>query len=74
MYLTWLYFWNGSSYSPINHASEARYIAPGQGFFVNSISSGSTINFTEEMQSHQTTDVFNKMNSSWPKITLQMTD
>lgn len=69
-----VYFWNGSSYSPINHASEARYIAPGQGFFVNSISSGSTINFTEEMQSHQTTDVFNKMNSSWPKITLQMTD
>ena len=69
-----VYFWNGSAYTPINHASEARHIAPGQGFFVNSISSGSTINFTEAMQSHQTTDVFNKINFSWPKITLQMTD
>lgn len=71
-----VYFWNGSSYVAINHASGSRFIAPGQGFFVNSIASGSTVDFTEAMQSHQTTDVFSKTKSSsiWPEINLMMTD
>ncbi len=69
-----IYFWNGSEYTPINHASDIRFIAPGQGFFVNAITDGSTINFTEAMQSHQTTDIFSKTTSTWPEITLQMTD
>jgi hypothetical protein len=71
-----VYFWNGTSYVAINHASGSRFIAPGQGFFVNSIASGSTVDFTEAMQSHQTTDVFSKTKSSsgWPEINLMMTD
>ncbi|MBL4643077.1 MAG: T9SS type A sorting domain-containing protein [Flavobacteriaceae bacterium] len=68
-----LYFWDGSEYIPINQASSARFIAPGQGFFVNAITNGSTIDFTEAMQSHQTMDVFSKSKSVWPEITLQMT-
>ena len=68
-----VYFWDGSSYVAINHASSSRFIAPGQGFFVNSIASGSTIDFTEAMQSHQT-DVFSKTKSTKPEISLQMTD
>jgi len=69
-----IYFWDESTYIPINHASEPRFIAPGQGFFVNSIASGSIINFTEAMQSHQATDFFSKAKSTWPTITLKMTD
>ncbi len=69
-----LYFWDGSEYIPINHASSARFISPGQGFFVNAVTDESTINFTEAMQSHQTTEIFNKSKSVWPEITLQMTD
>ena len=71
-----VYFWNGTSYAAVNHASGARFIAPGQGFFVNSIASGSTVDFTEAMQSHQTTDIFSKTKSgsSWPEINVLMTD
>jgi hypothetical protein len=71
-----VYFWNGTSYVAVNHASGSRFIAPGQGFFVNSIASGSTVDFTEAMQSHQTTDVFSKTKSgsSWPEINVLMTD
>lgn len=69
-----IYFWNGSTYIPINHASESRFIAPEQGFFVNSIASGSTVTFTEAMQSHQATDVFSKAKSTWPTITFNITD
>lgn len=69
-----VYFWNGSAYIPINHASKSRFIAPGQGFFVNSITNGAVANFTEAMQSHQTSDTFNKSKSTYPKITLKMTD
>jgi len=69
-----VYFWDGSSYTPINHASGSRFIAPGQGFFVNSIASGATVDFTEEMQSHQSTDVFSKTTASWTAITFKMTD
>jgi hypothetical protein len=68
-----VYFWNGSAYVAINHASSSRFIAPGQGFFVNSIASGSTVDFTEAMQSHQT-DVFSKTKSTRPEITFNITD
>ena len=69
-----VYFWNGSSYIAINHASESRFIAPGQGFFVNAIASGSIVNFSETMQSHQSIDEFNKTASTRPEINLLMTD
>ena len=68
-----VYFWDGSAYIPINHASTPRFIVPGQGFFVNAISDGSIINFTEAMQQHQITDVFCKSKSVWPEIILHMT-
>ena len=68
-----VYFWNGSSYTPINHASGSRFIAPGQGFFVNAIASGATVDFTESMQSHQSTDVFSK-STSWTEIVLNISD
>ncbi len=69
-----VYFWNGSAYVAVNHADGARFIAPGQGFFVNSVASGSTVDFTEAMQSHQTTDVFSKAQTTWPEIVVHMTD
>lgn len=70
-----VYFWNGTSYVTVNHASDSRFIAPGQGFFVNSIASGSTVDFTEAMQSHQSTDVYSKTKtSSWAKIVVNMSD
>ena len=68
-----VYFWNGSAYVAINHASSSRFIAPGQGFFVNSIASGSTVDFTEAMQSHQT-DVFSKTKSTRPEIVFNISD
>ena len=69
-----IYLWNGTTYEAINHASDSRFIAPGQGFFVNSITGGSVVNFTKAMQSHQSSDVFSRIKSSWPKIILKMTD
>ncbi|WP_435416661.1 T9SS type A sorting domain-containing protein [Polaribacter aestuariivivens] len=57
-----IWFWDQatSSYITVNNISPSRFIAPGQGFFVSSKTSGGTFNFTEAMQSHQATDVFNK--------------
>ncbi|MBL4905062.1 MAG: T9SS type A sorting domain-containing protein [Flavobacteriaceae bacterium] len=69
-----IYFWDGDNYTVVNQASEARFIAPGQGFFVNSIVGGSTVLFTEAMQSHQTTDVFSKTQNLSAKITVRLTD
>ncbi len=70
-----IYLWTGSAYEVINHASESRFIAPGQAFFVNSIADGSTVDFTEVMQSHQSTDVFSKTKATtWPEITLNISD
>ena len=65
-----IYFWDGSSYIPINQASSARYIAPCQGFFVNSVSGGATIDFSTTLQSHQSSEVFNKTSASTPEVTL----
>ncbi|MDC3132999.1 T9SS type A sorting domain-containing protein [Flavobacteriaceae bacterium] len=56
-----LWFWNQStsSYDQINHASSATYIAPAQGFFVSANGSHS-FRFTEDMQSHQSSDSFQR--------------
>ena len=45
-----VYAWGGSSYTTINQAASAAYIAPGQGFFVSSKSGGGTLNFKRAMQ------------------------
>ncbi len=49
-----LYLWNPatSTYTVINHASDATHIAPGQGFFVKAISGGGTVDFTPAMRTH----------------------
>jgi len=67
-----IWFWDqaSDSYVTINQASPSRYIAPGQGFFVNSKASGGTFSFTEAMQSHQAIDVFNKGKKQIFKIQL----
>lgn len=57
-----MYVWNAgtSSYDIINQASATKYIAPGQGFFVEAKNGGGTVQFTEEMQTHQTGNIFSK--------------
>ena len=69
-----LWFWNQgtNSYDQINHASSARHIAPGQGFFVSS-NGANTLSITEAMQSHQGTDTFQRL-SLRPEIQLTMTN
>ncbi|TMM28808.1 T9SS type A sorting domain-containing protein [Polaribacter aestuariivivens] len=64
-----VYMWNGSGYDILNHSgSAAYYAAPGQGFFVQAKDGGETINFTEEMQSHQTGKSFFKSSNLTPEI------
>ncbi|MFK8059899.1 MAG: T9SS type A sorting domain-containing protein [Polaribacter sp.] len=71
-----IYLWDNtiSNYVVINNASAARFIAPGQSFFVETTSGGS-FNFLEVWQSHQTTDVFNKSENTNPfKIELSVSN
>ena len=71
-----IWFWDhtlgaAGEYTTINQISDARYIAPGQGFFVKgkSPSGGDAkVDFKENMQSHQSTDVFNKTQSNKTEI------
>ena len=74
-----IWFWDQSSgsYKQVNQATAlsegVRYIAPGQGFFVESNGTGGSFVFPEAMQSHQSTDVFSRSSSpSVPKINLQI--
>ena len=69
-----LWFWNQStdSYDQINQASSATYIAPTQGFFVRSNGSHS-FRFTEDMQSHQSFDNFQR-SSARPEIELTLSN
>jgi hypothetical protein len=72
-----IYVWNSQTktYEVYNHSSDtAKYIAPGQAFFVNSIVGGGEIFIRENMQSHQADDLFLKSNTSTPTIILSMTD
>jgi len=70
-----LWFWNqaNNSYDQVNQATGSMFIAPSQGFFVSSNGSN-TFNFTEAMQSHQSTDTFQRSLSTRPEIQLFMTD
>ncbi|TYP99081.1 putative secreted protein (Por secretion system target) [Tenacibaculum adriaticum] len=71
-----LYLWNSntSSYDIINQSSGASYIAPGQGFFVNTVDGGAVIDFTETMQSHQTGNHFYRTPNTTPEIKLSISD
>ncbi len=70
-----LWFWNQAtnSYDVVNQASATFFIAPAQAFFVSSNGSN-TFNFTEAMQSHQSTDTFQRSLSTRPEIKIEMTD
>jgi len=74
-----IYIWDQSlnsstgGYLSINNASPARFISPGQGFFVSANGDHDFI-FSEAMQSHQTTDVFNKNINARPEIKLEMSN
>lgn len=70
-----LWLWNqaSSSYEIYNHTSSAFYIAPAQGFFVSS-TGNNTFNFTEAMQSHQSSDSFQRQVSNRPEINLVVSD
>ena len=73
-----MYVWNAStnSYDIINQATPAKYLAPGQGFFVASKTGGATIQFTEAMQNHQVGNIFSRGNSQEeiPSIKIMMTN
>ena len=72
----WVWDQSTDSYAAINQASALidgiRYIPPGQGFFVQSTSSGGSFTFAESMQSHQTTDNFSRSLQIVPKVKLVM--
>ncbi|MEO1029825.1 MAG: T9SS type A sorting domain-containing protein [Bacteroidota bacterium] len=72
----WLWNQATTSYDTFNLASNALHIAPGQGFFVQSISGGSSsFSITEAMQSHQSTDTFQRNSSNVnPEIELILSD
>ncbi|MFC4268503.1 T9SS type A sorting domain-containing protein [Polaribacter marinivivus] len=71
-----IWFWDQSQtkYITVNQSSPARYISPTQGFFLKTKGGfGDTkIDFKESMQSHQSTEVFNK--SSRPEIKVFITN
>ena len=74
-----LYFWDSTlnsgsgGYTVVNQSSVARFVAPGQAFFVHSNSSGGNFSFTEEMQSVSSTEVFYKSNNQ-PIMNLVISD
>ncbi|MAU48929.1 MAG: hypothetical protein CMC39_01720, partial [Flavobacteriaceae bacterium] len=53
-----LWYWKGFEYGQYNNSSSAKYIAPGQGFFVASKTGGGTLKFLESMQTTTGTDDF----------------
>jgi len=73
---TALYLWNATttSYDIINHVNGASFLAPGQAFFINSVDGGGSVNFTENMQSHQTGNLFLKTTADIPEIILSISD
>lgn len=70
-----IWFWNQATglYEVVNQASASRFIAPTQGFFVSS-SGSNTFNFEENMQSHQSSDTFQRSVNTRPEINLTMAD
>ena len=54
-----VYYWDGDSYATYSNSDTAKYIAPGQGFFISSENaSGSSVVLATSMQTHATTDDF----------------
>ena len=70
-----LWFWNQATntYDAINQAPSSMYIAPVQGFFVET-SGSNTLSITEAMQSHQSSDSFQRLSNERPEISLVLSD
>ncbi len=70
-----LWFWNQATntYDAINQAPSSMYIAPAQGFFVET-SGSNTLSITEAMQSHQSSDSFQRLSNERPEISLVLSD
>jgi len=70
-----IYLWNPSttSYEPIGNGLGAKYIAPGQAFFVKSKNGGGAININKSMLTHQIGNLFLKENET-KKIVLKIDD
>ncbi|WP_237276232.1 Ig-like domain-containing protein [Tenacibaculum ovolyticum] len=71
-----LYLWNGTAYVEKSVDDAAFYIAPGQGFFVHAPDAGGTsVSFTEAMETHQTGNVFLRgSGKSYPEIVLNINE
>ena len=70
-----VYMWNGTSYDIINHSTgNAKFAAPGQGFFVESKNGGTSLSITEAMQSNQPGKPFYKSENNIPEIKLSLTN
>lgn len=73
-----LWFWDGTAnggagaYTQINQASSAKYVSPGQGFFVSAANfTSDSFSFTTNMLSHQT-DNFSRSSNIRPEIRLHL--
>ena len=73
-----IWFWDQATdgYIQINQGSPARFIAPTQGFFLKTKGGfgDSKIDFKETMQSHQSTEVFNRSVTTRQDIKLFLSD
>ena len=73
-----IWFWDQATdgYIQINQASPARFIAPSQGFFIQNKGGfgDAFIDFKESMQSHQSTEVFNRSVNTRQDINLFLSD
>ena len=70
-----IYFWDtvSGTYKPINNTSDAKYLAPGQGYFVR-VNADGNITLNENMQSHQSGNYFSKSSSDRFEIKLKVTN
>ncbi|MCL7754672.1 T9SS type A sorting domain-containing protein [Polaribacter sp. Z022] len=68
-----IYYWDTDSntYKPINNASDATFLAPGQAYFVK-VNANGNITLNENMQSHQSGNHFLKSNSDRFEIKLTL--
>lgn len=68
-----IWIWDGDEYDTFNLGSNY-YIAPGQSFFVSADGASNTFSITEAIQSHQTSDTFQKNSTSKSQIILKISD
>ncbi|MEO9570451.1 MAG: T9SS type A sorting domain-containing protein [Polaribacter sp.] len=68
-----IYYWDtvSKTYKPINNASDAKFLAPGQGYFVKVNTTGN-ITINKNMQSHQSGDLFLKSSTDRFEIKLKI--